>query len=61
MKDKNMENLYDYLFHYNSFNKEWNAYKRELNKAYFNGTTNENDILKNKDINILINFIVKQK
>ena len=55
------ENLYDYLFHYNIYNKEWNAFRRELNDAYFNGTANENDVLKNKSINILISFIAKQK
>lgn len=33
----NMAVLYDYIFHYNHFTEEWNAFKREDSQKYFNG------------------------
>jgi hypothetical protein len=54
-----MEELYKYFMHYNSFTETWNAVPRELASQYLNGTLSEEDVLKNKDIKILINYICK--
>jgi hypothetical protein len=51
--------LYDYIFHFNSYTEYWNAIKRDRKDAYFNGELNENEVIKNKDINILIDYITK--
>jgi hypothetical protein len=31
------EYLYNWLFHYNTYTKEWNAFPREEHSDYFNG------------------------
>lgn len=54
-----MENLYDYVFHFNPFTGFWSAMDRSLQSDYFNGKIKEKDILKNKDINVLVSFIAK--
>ncbi len=47
--------LYDYLFHHNSYTKLWYVFKREDSSKYFNGELK--DVLKSKDINLLIKEI----
>lgn len=41
-----MNILYDYLFHFNPYTKEWNAFKREDKEKYFNGELMKNTVLK---------------
>lgn len=55
-----METLYDYLFHYNSYTGEWNAFKREHYNDYFNGK-NVKSLIANKDIDKIISQIKKTK
>lgn len=54
-----MEKLYDYLFHYNHYEKYWFAFKREHKEKYFNGELTSEDFIKNQDIKILIGFILE--
>lgn len=55
IKNKNMENLYDYFLHYNIYTEEWNAILRNETNKYMN----EDDIIvfSNKDVNKLIEKI----
>jgi len=36
-KNPNMEELHNWLFHYNPYTKSWAAFKRDDLVAYFNG------------------------
>lgn len=56
LKNKKMENLYDYFLHYNIYTEEWNAILRTEYNLYLNGKNNA-EVLKDKDINILIEKI----
>jgi len=40
-----MNILYDYLFHFNPYNKEWNAFRREDKEKYFNGELMKHGVL----------------
>lgn len=33
-----VQQLYNWLFHYNPYRQEWNAFQREEASQYFNGT-----------------------
>ncbi len=52
-----LDNLYDYLFHYNSFESTWYAFKRDDKEKYFNGELNKNNLLKSKEIKTLLEVI----
>lgn len=52
-----MENLYDWLFHYNPYNKVWNAFRRDESSQYFNGELE--NVLSSKNYNTLIDIIHK--
>lgn len=53
-----MEELYDYVFHYNPYTKTWNAIPRAQYTEYTNN--NELDsVLKSKDFNTLVELILK--
>lgn len=52
-----MENLYGYYFHYNPFTKFWSAIDRSKLQDYHAGKIPEKDILKNKNIQVLIDFL----
>jgi len=54
-----MENLYGYYFHYNPFTKYWSAIEISKLQEYHANQIDKNDILKNKDINVLIGFLSK--
>lgn len=54
------DNLYDYYFHFNIYKDEWNAVKRTQANEYLNGTLDEEEVLKNTNINNLIKYISKQ-
>lgn len=55
-----MEQLYDYLFHYNPYQKIWYAFKREAHNDYFNGKKVE--LIKGKDIDdVITDILVKHK
>lgn len=49
--------LYEWLFHYNEYEKLWYAFTRESKDDYFNGTGNE--YIKSKNIDTLMFIIVK--
>jgi hypothetical protein len=52
-----LNKLYDYLFHYNSFESTWYAFKRDDKEKYFNGELNKNNLLKSKEIKTLLEVI----
>ena len=49
--------LYEWLFHYNGYEKLWYAFTRESKDDYFNGTGNK--YIKSKNIDTLMFIIVK--
>lgn len=53
-----MSNLYDYLFHYNHYDKIWNAVPREQYAAYWSNR-NVEGVLKSKEIKTLIEMITR--
>lgn len=53
------ENLYSYFMHFNSYTGYWNAFLRDDAVYYLNGTLDDNNVLKNKDISVLISYINK--
>lgn len=54
-----MENLYDWLFHYNIYEELWYAFKREDVVRHFNGELKTDEFLKSKNITDLIKYINK--
>lgn len=50
-------NLYPYVFHYNPYTEYWNAVPRGKEVDYFNGKLSGNDVIKNRDINVIIEYI----
>lgn len=52
-----MENLYGYYFHYNPFTQEWSALEIEKLQDYNAGKLSKKDVLKSKDIQVLIDFL----
>jgi len=52
-----LDKLYDYLFHYNSFESTWYAFKRDDKEKYFNGELDKNNLLKSKEIKTLLEVI----
>lgn len=52
-----MENLYGYYFHYNPFTKIWSAIEIAKLQDYNAGKLDKNEILKNKNIQVLIDFL----
>lgn len=53
-----MNNMYNYVFHYNSFNQIWSAIPRSKYSEYWNNPDMK-DVLKSKDIKVLIELINK--
>lgn len=53
--------LYNYVFHFSPYNEVWSAFKRENHRKYFNGELNEEDVLKSKDIMVLVHLIKKKE
>ena len=56
VKNKKMENLYDYFLHYNIYTEEWNAILRNETNQYMGGVKDV-VIFTDKDINKLIEKI----
>jgi hypothetical protein len=54
-----MENLFDYLFHYNPYANLWNAIPRDRYLEYWSDTARSKKygVLSSKDINTLIDMI----
>lgn len=53
-----LNKLYDYLFHYNPYQKMWYAFRREDSNTYFNG--NKKGLMKHSDLDELVtNIIIK--
>jgi len=51
--------LYSYYLHFNPYTEYWNAVPRDKSVEYLNGRLGGNDVIKNKDITVLINQITK--
>lgn len=56
IKNKKMENLYDYFLHYNIYTEEWNAILRTEYNLYLNNSS-KIEVISDKDINGLIEKI----
>jgi len=58
-KNKKMENLYNFYFHYNGYTNEWNAFLRSEANLYMSGIEPKTEfvIFRDKDINKLIEKI----
>ena len=55
-----MENLYDYVFHYNPFKKIWSAIPRDKYNEYWSNEKVD-DVISSKKIETLIELIIKGK
>ena len=53
-----MEELYNHVFHYNPYEKLWNAIPRDVYLEYWSNR-NVEGVLKSKDINTLIEILSK--
>lgn len=53
-----MNNLYDYIFHYNHYTELWNAIPKDKYTRYWNNDDVEG-VLKSKSIDTLVSMIVK--
>lgn len=53
------ECLWDYGFFYNPYVELWCAVKRNKIVGFFNGTLKQDEILKNKNINVIVNYIIE--
>ena len=53
----NMEELHNWLFHYNPYKKLWTAFKREDSTNYFNGALA--NPLSAKTFKVLVDILVK--
>ena len=51
------EVLYSWLFHWNPITELWNAFKRSDYVKYSNGQLIEEEIIKGKDINQIIEYL----
>jgi len=49
-----MDKLYDYYLHYNPYTGYWNAVKRSIANQYLNGTLTNKEIIRDTDVNKLI-------
>ena len=56
MEEKEM---YNWLFHYNFYKQEWTAFHRDDVNAYWNGSTPEHVMYKDKVFNELIGQLYK--
>jgi hypothetical protein len=56
-----MNILYDYLFHFNPYSKEWNAFKREDKEKYFNGEQTKSEVLRAKNFSTLLGYLRRLK
>ena len=52
------EELYEYVFHFNSYNELWNAIPRDVYHEYFNNF-DVAGVLKSKELTTLISLILK--
>jgi hypothetical protein len=51
-----LDKLYDYLFHYNPYQKVWYAFNKNDSTAYFNG--DRKIAIKNEDLDELVTDIL---
>jgi hypothetical protein len=56
-----MEELHNWLFHYNPFTQSWSAFKREQMNDYFNGKLISKDLLRSKSQKTLEELIVSHE
>lgn len=52
-----MEELHNWLFHYNPYKQLWFAFRREHASEYFNGTLT--NLLASKDHKVLVEILIK--
>lgn len=56
-----MEELYNWLFHYNHYEGLWSAFRREDKVKYFNGELASDKYCRAKTVDVLVEFIIKSK
>ena len=54
------EHLQQWVFHFNPYTKEWNAFLRTHYLSYFNGMAGDKDVFKSSSMGELLKM-VKQK
>ena len=57
--EKELNNLYNWLFHYNIYKEEWTAFHREDHNAYWNGEKPKHRMYRNKSFTDLISQLHK--
>ena len=57
----NRGNLYDYYIHYNPYTGYWNGVRRDKAIDYLNGKLGGDDVVKHKNIEVLIDYLSKEK
>lgn len=58
-KDKTMilrkdKTFYDWLFHYNAYTDQWNAFHRDDQHAYWNGGEHKHPILRDRELKTIM-------
>jgi len=56
IKNNNMDELHNWLFHYNPYTESWNAFKRDHATEYFNGE--HKNVIKSKAQKTLESLII---
>ena len=54
---KTMNNLYNWLFHYNPHTSLWAAYSREDHTGYWNGTIKKDNVYYHADFQELVKIL----
>lgn len=55
-----MQELQDWLFHYNPYSETWTAFKRKDSNKYFNGELQEHEMYKSKKVEVLFSFLKRE-
>lgn len=55
----NSEELYNWIFHYNTYTNVWSGFNREDYKAYWNGEETKYAILRARDVKTIQEIILK--
>lgn len=56
-----MDKLYSYYLHWNPYTEKWNAVPRDKASEYLNGMLTDKEVLKDKDLDVLIEKIIKNE
>lgn len=54
------EFLQQYIFHFNPYTQMWAGFKREDSNNYFNGTIEDQHIIRHADIRVVIEYLKRE-